>query len=86
MTRISDWRSELASALLRFAGNGQKKNTAVRTDGRTPAMARFELSKKLAAVRERLDACHETGAPPEPGDECEELELQEQLEKMGGAE
>jgi hypothetical protein len=86
MTRISDWRSELASALLRFAGNGQKKNAAARTDGRTPAMARFEISKKLEAVRERLDACHETGAPPEPGDEREERELQEQLDKMEGAE
>lgn len=56
-----------------------KKNAATRS----PAQARFEVSRELEAVSERLDACHEIGAQPDAKDLQREKELKKQLKELG---
>jgi len=43
---------------------------------------RYELSKELEAVRERLDACHDIGAQPAAADERREKELEKLLKEL----
>ena len=74
----SDWITGHPKAR---AGLNPKKN-AVQTDGRSPRQARFELSRELEAIQERLDACHEIGTEPSAADERREKELKLKLKEL----
>jgi len=82
----SDWIAGYAKARgQRAEGGGQKRTGpggAGRPDGRTVAQARFELSRELAAVRERLDAQHDLGQEPEGGDRRREKEIEQLLKEL----
>jgi len=51
-------------------------------DGRTPAQARFELSRELEGIKERLDAAYEIGAEPNAGDLKREKEIEKELKGL----
>ena len=82
VVRVSDWRSELARACLRF---GDKKNAGGATPGkpsRSPAQARFELSRELEAVQDRLEAAYQTGALMDTRDQNREKEIEHELNQL----
>lgn len=70
-----------------LTGTGEnKKNrgpSATAGNGRSPAQARFEISRELEAVSERLDACHEIGSQPDAKDVEREKELKKMLRDLG---
>ena len=79
----SDWLAGFAKARKsgeRRAESGGKSGG--RTDGRTEAQARYELSKELEAVRERLDAAHETNIEPNAADVRREKEVERLLKEL----
>ena len=76
----SDWIAGFPKARGRAAS--PEKKTAAGADGRSPAQLRYELSKELEAVKERLDACHDIGAQPSAADERREKELEKLLKEL----
>jgi hypothetical protein len=56
-----------------------KKNGNGPTAGRTPAQARFELSRQLDEVAERVDAAYDGAMEPDPKDVVMEKKLRAEL-------
>ncbi len=80
--KVVDWRKRF----LRFWGQDRegwlkkkKKNSATNGNGRTTAQARFEINQELEALRERLDAAHESNQPPDRSDKAREKKLRAEL-------
>ena len=83
MAFLADFADRHPKALGR--GGGVKKMAEKKAggpDGRTAAQARFEISRDLAEVRERLDAAYETSVEPAPADVKREKELERQLKDL----
>ena len=84
---VSDWVSGQPKARgqglsgLTSAATGQKKNGG-QTPGRSPAQARFELSRELEAVQERLDAAHDNNGEPRAADVKRERELKQLIREL----
>ena len=81
MAFLADFANRHPKALGVSAGGAKKtaEKNAGRPDARTPAQARFEISRELEGVRERLDACHEIGTEPSAVDVRREKELERLL-------
>lgn len=82
---LGDWAARHPKAVgpgpgsgARGAGQESPKN-AGKTGGRTMGQLRFELSRELEAIRERLDACHETAVQPAPADVAREREIEKEI-------
>lgn len=89
-----DWQASARQAFLgdwarrhpKAVGGGYENNAAgaaAKSAGRTPAQARFEVSRELEQVRERLDSAHEINVEPSAADVKREKELEGELKKMG---
>lgn len=75
---LARWQSEGAPMLPAGQKNGAKK-TAISGNGaggQSAAQRSFLIDRELSEVRERLDACHQTGAKPEAADVQREKELE----------
>ena len=72
---LSDFVSDFVSGHPKARGVelGGKKNGAAGT--RSPAQARFEMSRELEELQVKLDACHENDVAPNPRDKAREKEL-----------
>jgi hypothetical protein len=55
-------------------GTGENKKS-----GRSPAQARFEISKELESIQDRLEAAYELNQPPDEADRAREQILKKQL-------
>lgn len=78
---LEDWIAGNAKARGHVAPAG-KKNGGVQAGGRSPAQARFELSRELEEVQERLDAHHENSTKPSAKDVAREKELKKLIEEL----
>ncbi len=81
------WREKMAADFMRdwVAGHPKARSlrtTTIQAPGRSPAQARFELSRELEEIQARLDACHENGVEPEARDSKREKELKKLLREM----
>ena len=84
------WREKMAAEFVRdwvaghpkARGAQNKKNGAGSPDGRTPAQARFELSRELEEVQERLEAAYDSNIEPDRKDVAREKELKAGLKAL----
>ena len=76
---VADFQSDWVKGHPKARG---QKNGGVQTAGRSPAQARFELSRELEEVQARLDACHEMDAAPKPADTAREKELLKMISEL----
>jgi hypothetical protein len=81
------WREKLALDFRNdwLAGHPKARSGAggaIQTAGRSPAQARFEMSRELEEIQERLDACHENDVPAAAKDKARERELLKLLKDL----
>ena len=87
------WREKMAADFQRDWLAGHPKARSLRTatlpgggkgpDGRTAAQARFELSRELEEVQERLDAAYDSGCQADAKDAAREKELKKLIRELG---
>lgn len=84
MAFLADFANRHPKALAGLTVKNKKNGAppAASPDGRTAAQARFEISRELEEVRERLDACHEISAEPAPVDVAREKQLDNDLRQL----
>ena len=79
---VASFRADWVAGLPKARGGLNKKNAAASPSGRTPAQVRFELSRELEGIEERLDALHEVGAQPSKADEGRAKELKRLIREL----
>ena len=81
------WREKMVLDWVRDWTNGHpkargQKNAGIQAGGRTPAQARFELSRELEDLQERLNAAYETNVEPRHADVQREKELKKLIKNL----
>jgi hypothetical protein len=78
------FETDFAVHLPHATANLEKKTTLGMPmgDGRTPAQARFEISRELEEVKSRLESAFTLDIKPDPEDEKKERELELKLRKL----